>query len=42
MDATDEAEVKRHQDIWNGFARFLFWSTIHVVVILALMALFLL
>lgn len=39
--AVVDSEVKRHQDTWAGFVKFLTWSTAGVIVILALMAIFL-
>jgi hypothetical protein len=36
-----DAEAERHRRTWVGFTRFLTWSTIFVVIILVLMAMFL-
>lgn len=48
MDATNtevevpEAEVRRHEDYWLGFVRFMTVSAISLVILLLLMAYFLL
>lgn len=36
------SDVRRHQQFWNGFCRFLTIGSVSVAVILVLMALFLL
>ncbi len=38
---TDEAEVQRHQEGWDGFVKLLIRSTALVIVVLVLMAVFL-
>ncbi len=37
-----EEAVRRHTEAWHAFARLLLWSTVSVVVVLVLMAIFLL
>jgi len=37
-----DREVERHLETWHGFSRLMFWAALHVVVILALLAFFLL
>ena len=38
---TMDTDYERHRRAWVGFTRFLLWSTIVVVIILAGMAIFL-
>ena len=38
---TMDTETKRHQDIYGGFVKFFTYSTVAVVIALALMAMFL-
>ena len=40
--ADDPQMLRDHQDTWKGFSRFIFWSTVVVVIVLLGMALFLL
>ena len=38
----EQAENQRHQDSWNGFVKFLTWSSISTIVVLGALALTLL
>ena len=38
---SDDHMLRDHQKTWHGFTRLMLWSTIGVVVVLALMGIFL-
>ena len=39
---SDDQLLREHQQNWKGFVRFFTWSTVFVIIVLALMAVFLL